>query len=482
MTDPTLAGGTPAPPSFVEPPPMPARIKWFYGFGAMANGAYAPLAGIVLFYFNQVVGAPAHLVSLALGVMVLIDALWDPLIGQFSDRLRSPWGRRHPLIYIAIPLIVIALHLRWNPPPNLSDPLLFAFILLTGLGVNFALSLYEVPSNALAPELAPRYHDRTVLQGYRWTFGVCGGALISVLMYGVFLRSTPEYPMGQLNPAGYPPLITTIALVTAGVILVSTLGTHHTIPSLHKPERTSASLRDQLRDAGETFRNWNFGVAFVANVIAGLGAGLGGLTIYFATYLWELGPSALLVMSFVGFLSAPLAALAATPLSRRFGKKQACMGLFFASVAVGNAPMLLRLLGLFLPNDSSLLLPSLFAFALVAGICSTGGFIIVSSMVADIVEDSQAKTGRRSEALLGTAESFPNRIMTSLSALLPGLLLTLVGFPEQARPGEVPDAIIYSLAWIVLPLGAAISLASIATWSFFRIGEQEHARNLASIR
>jgi Na+/melibiose symporter-like transporter len=72
--------------------------------------------------------------------------------------------------------------------------------------------------------------------------------------------------------------------------------------------------------------------------------------------------------------------------------------------------------------------------------------------------------------------------MTSLSALLPGLLLTLVGFPEQARPGEVPDAIIYSLAWIVLPLGAAISLASIATWSFFRIGEQEHARNLASIR
>eukprot|EP01036_Dinobryon_divergens_P053323 gene53323-71285_t len=103
-------------------------------------------------------------------------------------------------------------------------------------------------------------------------------------------------------------------------------------------------------------------------------------------------------------------------------------------------------------------------FAFMAGVCSIGGYIIVSSMVADIVEDVQAQTGDRAEGLLMTADSLPNRIVNSLSVALPGLLLAWVGFPEKARPGPEAMAMMTQVGWVFLPLMATISCLSIGTW------------------
>ena len=69
--------------------------------------------------------------------------------------------------------------------------------------VRVLLSLYEIPSSALAPELTLDYDKRTSLMSSRFFFGTLGGAAISVLALQVFLRKDATHPLGLLSAAGY---------------------------------------------------------------------------------------------------------------------------------------------------------------------------------------------------------------------------------------------------------------------------------------
>ena len=478
MSDPALTAHPPATLRL----DLPARL--LYGVGSIANGANLQImGGLLLLYYNQVLGLPAHMVSLALGISVLVDAFWDPMIGQFSDNLRTRWGRRHPLMYASALPIGIAFTLLWLPPAGLSHNQLFFYLLSLILALRLASSFYEVPSGALAPELAPAYDARTVLIGYRWLLGTLGGAMAAVLAYGVFLRSTPEFPLGQLNPAGYPPLAISVALLMAASILISSLGTHRYIPLLHKPEMQKVGLGAAVREVAVTLRNWNFAVALVAGGIGATSTALfAGLNIYFATYFWQLPSSNILLLVLMGLISSPIAVVVATAASRRWGKRRACMTLFFCSVLTANGPIVLRLLGLFPENGSPLLLPSLMANNVLGGVFGTGGFILVTSMIADIVEEVQVKTGRRSEGLLFSADSLLSKIVSGFATILPGLLLSAIGFPEGAKPSSLDPAVMIRLALIYVPITTGLSVLSIACWRFYRIDATGHARNLAAIR
>jgi len=59
----------------------------------------------------------------------------------------------------------------------------------------------------------------------------------------------------------------------------------------------------------------------------------------------------------------------------------------------------MRLLGLLPPNGTGALFAIVFIFYFIAAVLGLSGFIIVSSMMADVVEDAAVATGQRSEGL-----------------------------------------------------------------------------------
>ena len=85
--------------------PVSVRTKLFYAAGE-GPGAYMNLAigRPLLLYYNQILGANAAHVSIALGVALLLDAESGPLGGAFSDRLKFKLGRRRSLMYAALVL------------------------------------------------------------------------------------------------------------------------------------------------------------------------------------------------------------------------------------------------------------------------------------------------------------------------------------------------------------------------------------------
>jgi hypothetical protein len=56
-----------------------------YGLGAVPFGAKVQLFGLLLLFYNQLLGLPAAAVRAVLAASIVFDAVWDPLVGQISD-------------------------------------------------------------------------------------------------------------------------------------------------------------------------------------------------------------------------------------------------------------------------------------------------------------------------------------------------------------------------------------------------------------
>ena len=70
-----------------------------YGLGGMTFSVKeAAYSTFVLLFYTQVLGLAGTAAGIALAVAVIFDAVSDPVIGAWSDRLESRWGRRHPFM------------------------------------------------------------------------------------------------------------------------------------------------------------------------------------------------------------------------------------------------------------------------------------------------------------------------------------------------------------------------------------------------
>ncbi|MDB5495507.1 MAG: Sugar transporter, partial [Phenylobacterium sp.] len=193
-----------------------------------------------------------------------------------------------------------------------------------------------------------------------------------------------------------------------------------------------------------------------------------------------------LAASGVGLLSlANLAAVlpgawAAGAVSRRFGKKYACVGFFLLSLVFLQGPILLHMLGFFPDKGQPAYMPTLLLLRFVHGILTNAAYIVVTSMIADITEDAQVKTGARSEGLLMAANSFITKVTVGFATVLPGVILSAVHFPAKATAAVSP-AVVNNLMWVYLPSTFVLSVASILTWMLYRIDQQTHERNLATV-
>lgn len=465
------------------PKRLSLTTKVLFGVGSMEDGAQLiVVGGLLLLYYSQILGVPVQLVSLAMGVSLFLDAFFDLAIAQVSDNLRARLGRRHTLMYLSILPVGLSFMALWMPPPGLTQHQLFLWLCVTVILFRFSHSLYMVPSGALLPELAPGYHERTRLYGFRYMLGSLGGGIAAVLAYGVFLRRTPEYPLGQLNPTGYPPMAMAVGLLMMAANLISDLGTHSRIPDLYRPAARDLQWRVWLKEVASIFSNRNFVVAVIGGMLAAAPAALTtGLSIYFNTFIFNLPSSNVMLLVATQAASGPLAFAVAAAVSARLQKRQAYLWLYAASLVFVHGPLALRLFGLLPPNGAPVLLPILMGAQMLHGVLGIAASIVNTSMIADVVEENQARTGRRSEGLVLFSDRLMLKLANALATILPGILLLMVRFPAGAKPATLDPAVMARLAVIYILSSLALSVAAMLVWLTFRIDQGAHQRNLATI-
>ena len=462
------------------PRPLNARIRIAYGSGSVAHGlAYSGLVGGVLqIFFNQVLGLPALLVGTVIMVSLIADGIADPLIGRLSDRLGSRLGRRHPFMYASALPAAVLFALLWNPPAGLSGSALMALSLVVMAGVRIAVSLYEIPSNALTAELTPDYDQRTLLQAHRWFFGILGGALGSLTLQEVFVGSH-----GVLYRAGYARWGAAASVVIFVFIIISALGTQGRVRDLPpRPTPPRQTLPQAIREIRSTLANRSLMALMLSGLLSGVAQGvIMGLSIYLYNHFWDLSPRQYGILIPLHSVGSIVAVFLAPRLASRFGKKPTMISLFIGAVAMQAGPLFLRLIGVMPPNGSPWIMPILGLDGVLTSSLGIMGYIIAGSMVADIVEDAAVRSGARSEGLLYAAYGLLPKFTSGFGAFLTGVLLQIVHFPVHAARGSVDPQITRHLVMIFLPGTVLLNVCAISALGLYRIDRRTHERNLATL-
>ena len=461
-------------------PPLTFSTNVLYGVGSIAFGVHqATLTSALLLFFNQVVGLPAAWVGAALMVTLIFDAVCDPLIGEWSDHTRSRWGRRHPFMYASAVPAAVAFYFLFDPPLGWPKNYLLLYLVVMLVTVRLLLSLYEIPSSALGPELTFDYDQRTSLMSSRFFFGTLGGAAISILALQVFLRKDATHPLGLLYRPGYREMGLAAAIAIFFSIMISSLGTHRFIACLvHNPSLRS-TWREKFKEVSRTLTNRSFLALTVSGVIGAVSTGVRqGLDFYISAYFFELTPAQMSYLAAASLIAAFAGVGLAPAISKRFGKKPAMIGVFFASVFGSVVPITLRLLGLLPANGTGALVAIVLVFYFISATLGLTGFIIVSSMMADVVEDAAVSTGQRSEGLLFAANGLIAKCVTGVGTFLSGLILAWISFPQHAIPGQVSPAILYHLGVVYVPMVTTFSAAAIAVLMYYEIDRSTHLRNI----
>lgn len=460
--------------------------KLAFGIGQLAEGAKnAAFSLLLFFYYTQVLGLSGTLTGAALFIALAFDAVTDPLAGSLSDGLRHRWGRRHPFMYGAAVPLAVFFSLTFSPPAGLGQLGLFAWLTIFGVLSRGAMTLYHVPHLALGAELSDDYRERTVVVAYRTVFGVSGAALLLLLGFTLFLGATPEFPTGQLNPAGYPRFGLFFGGLMAVAILISALGTHSRIPYLPRPPQDLEpfSATRLGREILEALANGSFRAVFLALVWFYVARGVDAtLLVHMGTYFWQLSTDQvrwLPVMSIVGVLvGTPVWAALRGQLEKR---TTFLIGIFWFSCFSMLLP-LFKIAGWFPAQASAVYFPTIIGGAFL-GALSVGGALLASgSMLADVADEHELRTQRRQEGIFFGALSFSSKASIGIGGFVGGVGLDLIRFPTSAAPGTVPEPTLIALGLLYGPGVFAGALLSVwAAWRY-RIDRQRLAEIQAELR
>ncbi|MEN3748153.1 MFS transporter [Sphingomonas sp. HF-S3] len=458
------------------------RSMLAYGFGAVAYGVkdFSFLTFLLLFY-NQVLGLPAAQVGFAIMCALILDAFIDPAIGYLSDRTRSRWGRRHPWMYASALPIAAGWLMLWNPPA-LSQDALLVWVFVSAVIVRTAVSAYEVPSQALTPELSADYDERTRITAYRYLFGWAGGMGMLALSYAWLLAPEPGQESGLLNRASYPGFALVGAIAMAGAILISALGTHREIGRLPRPELHPRPLAAHFRDLWDSVRNRAFAMLMLAGLCYYSAQGISfALSNYLYVHVWRFTGAAFQWLALITFTGVVGAFVIGPRVARRIGKPRAAMGFMIAAALLLSSPYALRLAGLFPAIGSPAMLPLLFAIFTLNTCCGVSATMLGASMMADVVEDSEARTHRRSEGVFYAGSFFVQKCCSGLGIFATGLILWSAGFPEGAAPGTVPVETIDRMTGLFILCYLVLGGAAAFFYRRFPFGKAEHDRRIAAM-
>ncbi len=399
------------------------------------------------------------------GIIMLVgrifDALFDPLIAQFSDNSTSKIGRRKLYMIIgALPLALAAVLAYF--PPNMADSSILNAVWL-GLMVSvfyFGFTAFVNPYLALISELGQTESVRINMSTFIAFFGLVGMVLVMVIFPLV---------VGMFQDAGYAlreayqwttVIFGSFALVFAFVSVFSFNEKKHCLPS--KPigmgifeslKKTYAIGHYRIFLLGEVLVYFcvnmlTMGLVYFSVVIFKGGEPLIGLLepygITFPEFL--LGDQFMMVAAGSALIVAMFSFPAVNIISKKVGKKKVLltgMGLLmcvtfsvFGLSYYGNMEGILFIIGL-----------GLFALA---GIPLAAMTTLLFSTLSDIAREDAMRTGKKREGMFYGARAIPLKLSTALSAIAFGYFLDL--------GRDVSNPLGIQLALLTISIGGLLAL------------------------
>ncbi|MEM7016417.1 MAG: MFS transporter [Pseudomonadota bacterium] len=429
--------------------PVPLQTKILQGFGALP-GSHKDFAfnSLLLLYYTQILGVSATATSMVLATALIIDAITDPLVGAYSDNLKTRLGRRHPLMYVAALPLGLMMYLLFSPPEGLSHNGLVAWLFGVTVILHLSFTFFVVPWNALAAEFTDDYVERTSIIAFRHLVGWIGGVIFGFSILSIVFAATEEYPVGQLNPANFEPFGMIAGSLTVIWCLFTTHMTRKEVPYLLQPRQSvSAGLRGMLRQCFAALQSPNYRLIIVGYLtFIGIAGITGVFDSFMNTFFWGLAAEDLRWLTFT-IIGAISAIASASLLQARFLKQHLLLTCLFSVMVLSMLKVTFRLIGWLPENGDPMLIVFLVAQDTLIVYCMTVGGIMFASMIADLVDEQEIRTGMRQEGVFSSVLGFASKASSSLGLIIGGLMLDhFIHFPRGEQPGEIDPDILFRLA------------------------------------
>lgn len=451
------------------PPELSWAAKALFGVGGLAESLKSVTFGLfLLFYYVNVRGVPGTVIGIVTAVGLVWDALIDPTIGRFSDRLRLGFGNRHAPMLAGALLSGPLFFAVFAPPDGLSTGALAGWLLFFGLLLRSAHSLFLVPYYALGAELSSDYQQRSVISAARVVFVFTGTLAAVVLSFSVFFPADTDWigaaiGAGTAEPAAfssgpYRAMGASFgALMTAAglVAVFGTLDRRQYLPKLQVADSHEGSL---FRDLSELLRQPTYRALFLSAGLFFMGSVANAtLLINYLVYYAGISDSNSISVFQGGFF---IGALIGTPiwmrLARVFDKKSLYLAACCLVAAVAACAYVLVGEGRLIEPGSAHVLA---AGNALAGAAAAALGILPLSMLADVADADELAYGRRREATLFGVFSLGHQVGAGLAVALSGFFLDLFARLEPGQIAQTPEAVErIGILYAVLP--ASIFLAS----------------------
>ena len=424
---------------------VPVLEKCFYALGAVPMGTGMQVVNRMSdVIFNMFLHVSPALVGLAMGIFRMWDAFADPIMGSISDNSRLKWGRRRPYMVLGSILSAITFPFIWTVGRHWSEMVLFSYFLISSLIFYTCYTIYCVPYTSLATEMSPDYHERTRIISLRAFLnklvGIATGWLLSLVTLKIF--------KDELQGMHWLSLLVSLIFIVFGIL-----------PAIFAKERFFKQASQQnktklIESVKITMSSRPFlmvlAMVILMVVASQMVASLGlYLNVYYVCAANKTAAGLILGYSTTaGMIASILSIPVFTTLSRRYGK----------TVAL-NINLWLLLIGtlskwvLVTPDHPYWMILN----AILLGPGTTGVWILLPSMQADICDCDELETGRRREGSYSSVFMWINKTGLSVSAMLSGLILVTSGFKVQLGAIQPENTFLWMrIFYCVLPTLAVI--------------------------
>jgi GPH family glycoside/pentoside/hexuronide:cation symporter len=414
-----------------NPHHIPLLNKIGYAFGAMTDNLIMnAFGGLVMPVFNIALFVDPVLLGWAIAIPRVFDAISDPIMGNISDNTRSRWGRRRPYIFIGAALCAIMLPIIWMAPVH-SDWFVFWWVAILGTLYFTAYTVYIIPYQALGFEMTTDYDERTRLLAWPNYIGL---TMSFVLPWLPRLVEAERFG-GTVSGAIW---------VSVGVGFIILFG--GLMPAIFGREIAQAEAQEHIslgKAVVASASNAPFLLVALSNVVVLTGlATFGGIGLY-VNIFYIFGGDRAAGLALVGLggtvyaLVSYFSVAIAVWLGTRIGKKRTAQIQLLVTL-IGSASLLLTLR----PDMPYLQLAS----TVIVGLGLQGTWMTFFTMVGDVCEEDELKTGLRREGMFSSIGGFSRKMAVAVAAVMTGSLLKWIGFDaELADTAGVPDNVLLML-------------------------------------
>lgn len=446
------------------------KTRIAYGIGELAGALPNSVSAFFfLFFLTNVAGLEPTLAGTAVLLGKVWDAFSDPLVGWLSDRTRSPLGRRYPWMLGGMLPLAASCVLQWIVPPTNNQWLLFSYYSVVSLIAFTSLTTVLLPFSALAAELTRSYNERINLISFKSAFSI--GGSIFALMAAQTLFARIQHPSHKYLAVGSINGLLVVLAVLA--CIVGTWARYQQVQRYHPIDyhlQSEMSLWQQAKGAlqNPAFR-WVMGLylcSWTAVQVAAV------VLPYFVVDWMGLSERQFVQMALVVQGTAVLTITLWNWLGRKTDKRT----IYF----LGAPLILIAQFGLFSlqPGQSHLM----FGLAAIAGVGTATVYLVPWSMLPDVVDFDEARTGQRREGIFYGFAVFIQKIGIAVAIFLTSRILEWSGYLSStggnANRVVQPDTALWMIRLITGPIPAVLILGGIACALCYPITRSLHRQIL----